>query len=126
MGSANDTMPQSMMIPAEWLAEAGMQNFRPTKRGFRCDAPHELIALADIEVPLRSSGYPLDANGFDRKRMVRLLSGIRNDVSLPAIYIENADPGQRRYRLREGVHRYHASCTLGFSHVPAEIVGRLY
>jgi len=44
-----------------------------------------MIALSDIEVPLRRSGYPLDANGFDHKRMVRLLIGIRDDVSLPAI-----------------------------------------
>ena len=101
-------MSESMIVPAEWLAEAGMQKFRPAQPGFRCDATHELIALGDIEVPLRNSGYPLDANGFDHKRMVRLLSGIRDDVSLPAIYIELADPGQRKYRLRCGVHRYHA------------------
>lgn len=102
-----------------------MQNFRPAQRAFRCDAVHEMIALADIEVPLRRSGYPLDANGFDHKRMVRLLTGIRDNVSLPAIYVENANPGQRRYRVRCGVHRYHASLMLGFSHVPAEVVERL-
>ena len=80
-----------MIIPAEWLAEAGMQNFRPAKPGFRCDAPHQMIALGDIEVLLR--GYPLEANGFYRERMVRVLIGIRDDVPLPAICIENADPG---------------------------------
>jgi hypothetical protein len=47
---------------------------------------------------------------------------MRDNVSLPAIVIERADPGQRPYRVRERVHRYHASLTLGFSHVPAEIV----
>jgi len=116
-----------MIIPAEWVAEAGVQNFQPApmQSGFRCDAKHELIALADIEVPLRNSGYPLDANGFQHDRMVRLLTGIRDNVSLPAIYVEKADPGQRPYRVRAGVHRYHASRTLGFSHVPAEIVDRL-
>jgi hypothetical protein len=118
-------MPQSMIIPDEWLAETNMQNFRATQRGFRCDAPHELIALSDIQVPLRRSGYPLDANGFNRDRMGRLLCGIRDNVSLPPIYIELADPGERKYRVRAGVHRYHASLTLGFSHLPAEIVERL-
>jgi len=54
-----------------------------------------------------------------------LLTGIRDDVSLPAIYIEQADPSQRPYRVREGVHRYHASLALGFSHVPAEIIERI-
>jgi hypothetical protein len=120
-------MPESMVIPAEWIAEAGVENFRPApaQRGFRCHAPHELIALADIEVPLRNSGYPLDANGFDHKRMVHILTGIRDGVSLPAIYIERANPGQRPYRVRGGVHRYHASLMLRFSHVPAEIVERI-
>src|ERR1700751_5312378 len=120
-------MPQLMTIPAAWIAEAGVQHFRPapSQRGFRCDTKHELIALADIEVPLRRSGHPLDANGFRHDRMMRLLTGIRHNVSLPAICIERADPGQRWYRVRCGVHRYHASLTLGFSHVPAEIVERI-
>lgn len=84
-----------------------------------------MFALADIEVPLRNTSRPLDANGFDHKRMVDILTGIRSGVSLPAIYIEVGDPGQRPYRVRGGVHRYHASLVLGFSHVPAEIVERI-
>src|SRR6185437_9938469 len=109
-------MPQSMIIPDDWLAEAGAQNFRPAaaRRGFRCDDQHQLVALADIEKPIRRSDYPLDANGFQRDRMLRILAGIRDNVSLPAVFIERADPGQRSYRVRCGVHRYHASLTLGF------------
>jgi hypothetical protein len=119
-------MPESMVIPTAWMAEAGVQDFKPTRRAFRCDDRHECIALVDIEAPLRKSGYALDANGFRHNRMMRLLIGIRDNVSLPAIYIEQADPGQRTYRVREGVHRYHASLALGFSHIPVEIVERLY
>jgi hypothetical protein len=127
-------MPESMIIPDDWKAEASVQSFRPapSQRGFRCDDPHELIALADIEVPLRRTGYPRDANGnpigengFDHDRMVRLLGGIRDNDPLPAICIEVADLGQRPYRVRCGMHRYHASLALGFSHVPAEIVERI-
>ena len=114
-----------MIVPAEWLLEASVQDYKPTRRAYRCDDPHECIALADIEVPLRRSGHPLDANGFHHDRMVRLLSGVRNNVSLPAIYIERGDPGERPYRVREGVHCYHASLALGFSHVPAEIIERV-
>jgi hypothetical protein len=114
-----------MQIPAEWLAESGLQNFSPVRSSFLCDVPDAApTPLADIEPPLRFDGYPLDANGFDHKRMVRLLIGIRDDVALPPIYIELGDPGQRKYRVRCGVHRYHASLTLGFSHVPAEVVPR--
>ena len=120
-------VPQSMIIPAEWMAEASVQDFRPApaQRAFRCDTDHKLVALADIEVPLRKSDYPLDANGFHRERMVRLLIGIRANISLPPIHIEKADPGQRPYRVHCGAHRYHASLTLGFSHVPAQIVERI-
>lgn len=119
-------MSESMQIPAEWLAEARLQSFYPVRPGFVCDAPEAvLIPLADIEPPMRFDGYSLDANGFDHKRMGRLLEGIRDDVSLPPIFVELGDPGLRKYRVRAGVHRYHASHTLGFSHVPAEIVERI-
>ena len=120
-------MPQSMVVPAEWLAEARVQSFRPApaQLSFRCDERHQLVALTDIERPTRRSDHPLDANGFRRERMVRILAGIRDNVSLPAIFIENGEPGRQFYRVRCGVHRYHASLTLGFSHVPAEFVERL-
>jgi hypothetical protein len=116
-----------MIIQDEWIAEAEMLAFQatPTQPSFRCDADHRLIALTEIEVPLRSSGYPLDANGFRHDRMVRILVAIRDNVSLPPIEIEHADPGQRKFRVRAGVHRYHASARLGFTHIPADIVERL-
>jgi hypothetical protein len=115
-------MPQSMIIPAAWIAEAGLEDFKPTRRAFRCVGSHEYIALADIEVPQRNSDCPLDGNGFEHDRMVRLLIGLRDNVPLPAVYIERGDPHQPPYRIREGVHRYHASLALGFTHIPAEIL----
>jgi hypothetical protein len=120
-------MPQTMIIPDAWIEEARMSAFRPTptQASFRCDVDHCLIALAEIEAPLRHSGYPLDANGFRHERMVSILVGIRDNVSLPPIEIELADPGQRKFRVRSGVHRYHASIRLGFTHIPADIVERL-
>jgi hypothetical protein len=91
-------MSESMQIPAEWLAEARLQSFYPVRPGFVCDAPEAvLIPLADIEPPMRFDGYSLDANGFDHKRMGRLLEGIRDNVSLPPIFVELGDPGQRKY-----------------------------
>jgi hypothetical protein len=115
-------MPQSMIILPVWMAEAGIGDFKASRCAFRCADPHECIVLADIEVPLRGSDCQLDANGFCHDRMVRILIGIRDDVPLPAVYIERGDPHQRPYRIREGVHRYHASLALGFSHIPAEIL----
>ncbi len=114
-----------MVIPPEWLAEAGVQNFTPRRQGFRCDDPdHRLFALADIESPLRKSGVTLSKNGFDRDRMINLLIGMRNDVALPHIFIEANGPGGQPYKVAGGVHRYHASRTPGFTHIPAEIIVR--
>jgi hypothetical protein len=39
--------------PRRMDGRTGVQDFKPTRRAFRCDGPHECIALADIEVPLR-------------------------------------------------------------------------
>jgi hypothetical protein len=84
----------------EWLVESGVKAFKPKWSAYRCEDFHECIALAEIEVPLRNSAYPHDANGFRHDRMVRILTGIRDDVALPAIYIERAGSDQRTYRLR--------------------------
>jgi hypothetical protein len=111
-------------VPDEWLAEAGWKDFKPSHCSFRCESPHILIALADTEPPMRAPGVTLDANGFCRDRMMKILVGIRQGDSLPPISVEQGDPGQRPYRLRHGFHRYYASAAAGFSHVPAEIVDR--
>jgi hypothetical protein len=112
-------------IPADWIADAGLQNFAPTKSAFRCDMPHRLIAIADIEPPMRSPGVILDANGFRRDRMMRILEGIRADDAIPPIDVEISDPGQRPFRLRGGFHRFYASLTCGFWEIPVDVVPRL-
>jgi hypothetical protein len=53
--------------------------------------------------------------------MVRILVGIRIGCAFPPIPIERIEHGAHLYRLRDGTHRFYASRTLGFSHVPAEI-----
>jgi hypothetical protein len=71
-------MAQSMIIPPEWLAEAGVRNFKPKGPGFRCDDPDaRLFALADIEPPLRFSDYPLSANGIDHSGEYRIIHCVR-------------------------------------------------
>lgn len=85
-------------VPAEWIGLAGLQGFKPATSAFRCDVLHELMAIADIERPKRKDGYTLDANGFRRERMMRVLTGIRAGDALPPIEVEISDPGQRPYR----------------------------
>jgi hypothetical protein len=108
-----------MEIPTEWLVEAGLQNFRPQRSAFRCAVPHQLIALAEIEPHVRP--FPLDANGFGRTRMISVLEMLRDDrpCDKPIEVVRQA--AQWPYRLYDGVHRFYACRTLGFTHVPAVI-----
>ena len=110
-------MNESMEIPPAWLVEAGLQNFVTSSTSYRCTAPHDLIPLTDIERVVRIR--PLDADGFCHERMIRVLIGIR---VVPPVPVEAIQLGQRRmYRLRDGTHRFYASLTLGFSHLPCDI-----
>jgi hypothetical protein len=88
---------------------------------FRCTAPHVLIALADIERVVRT--VALDANGFCRKRMMRILVGIRDDDAIPPIYIEKAHPDQRPYTDLHGPLRaepnYRSLLAFGKSFTPS-------
>lgn len=117
--------PVIHVVPRAWIKAAGLQEFMPAMPAFRCDRPYELAAIADIELPMRNEGVTLDANGFNRDRMMRILMGIRVGDALPPIDVEASDPGQRPYRLRVGFHRFYASLTCRFSHIPVDIVPRL-
>jgi hypothetical protein len=119
-----NAMTVTMEVPPEWLAEAGLQNFKPVRPSILCAARHELIALGEIEPFVRL--VPIDANGFRRSKMMPVLEMIRDDrpSKEPIQVIRQA--GQWRYRLHDGVHRYYASRTLGFTHVPAEVIDPIY
>jgi hypothetical protein len=113
-------MTISMEVPAEWLAEVGLQGFRPQRSSIRCTAPHELIALNQIEPVIRLE--PLDANGFRRAKMIAVLERIRDDVPFNEPVHILRKPGDPPFKLHDGTHRFHASLALGFTHVPAEII----
>jgi hypothetical protein len=113
-----------MAIPAEWLTDAGLQNFKPVRSAIRCAAPHVLIAVDEIESLVRS--VPLDANGFRRSKMMAVLEMIRDDLPCNEPIYLYRQAGQRPYALKDGVHRYYASRTLGFTHLPAEVIDMNY
>lgn len=81
----------------------------------------DVAAATDIEPALRTK--PLDGAGVAHDRMIRVLVGIRDGAALPPVPVERIEPGAHCYRLRSGTHRFYASLTLGFSHIPAEICG---
>lgn len=114
-------MPITMQIPAEWLAEAGMQDFRPQRPAFQCAGLHGLIALTYIEPIVRS--VPLDANGFRKSKMMPVLEMIRDDIPCKKpVYVAQQSGKQWPFFLKDGLHRFYASRTLGFTHIPIGIV----
>jgi hypothetical protein len=108
-------------IPLGWILEAGLHGFEPSTPGYRCDDEHQLIATADIKPIERNEGVTLDMNGFERKRMMRILFGIRDGDSIPPILLWPMEAGPWRFQLRDGFHRYYVARTFKFSHVPADV-----
>jgi hypothetical protein len=122
--ASRQLMTITMEIPAEWLAEAGLQNFEPGRSAIRCAVPHELIALDETEPFVRL--VPIDANGFRRSKMMPVLEMIRDDRPCEKPIYVARQAGQWPYFLRDGVHRYYASRRLGFTYVPAEVIDVTY
>lgn len=114
-------------IPGEWLAQASLVDFVPSGESFRCDEPHVLIPVTVFLPIFRSAGVVLDANGFGRDRMLKILHGVARGEAIPPIYVEMADEceQEQKYRLRDGFHRYYAALWLGFAKVPVEVLPRL-
>jgi hypothetical protein len=114
-------------IPEEWIREAGALGFRPTVQAYR-GTPHDtykdfplvVVPIHDIEPPGGGIGTPL----FDRRRMVSALRALARGAELTAVVLQEwPTDSVYRYALWEGAHRFYASAALGFSHVPASVVG---
>jgi hypothetical protein len=117
--------PAEFELPDEWLAEAGFIGFQPQRPAFRStEAATDLLLLRDIEPPFRYPEHPKDFRGFDRTRMVRILSGIVHDdeidpvqvLLLPRLLFVRPP---FEYRVYDGVHRFYASVAAGFLKLPA-------
>ena len=104
-------------IPAAWLEEAEAVHFSPTTPAYAAlpDAtwPVTVVPIPEVAAPVRNPGVV----GLHRDRTVSLLRAITSNHPLPPIPVDRP-PGQTRYRLRDGYHRYYISVALGFSHVP--------
>ena len=105
--------------PRIGLQRPGLKAFRASALAYRCDRPHVLILLKEIQ-PIKRE-RPLDQNGFVRGRMMDLLRGIRDNDSMPPVSVWLTIEGPWRFEIRDGYHRLYASQALGFSHIPAEI-----
>jgi hypothetical protein len=125
--------PCGFEIPDEWLDEAGTRGFSAVMASYRSTADAVLVRLDEIEPPLRRRTAPNDHRGFDRRRMVSVLSGFVAGAEIepvPLVLLPELDdrlvgtPNRYRtysYRVRDGFHRFYASVAAGFEYLPAMI-----
>ena len=119
-------LPAEFEIPDSWWAEAGMTAFRANERGYQSSAEAALVLLRTVEPPLRNPGVLLDWQGFDRERMIRVLSAMATGAEMPPVpvvaLLPAADPaGPFTWRVCDGFHRFYASVAAGFEMLPVEI-----
>jgi hypothetical protein len=94
-------------FPVEWWNEAGMPAFERQSPHYVWDALPELFVRIDaIEPP------PMDYEGLDRARMVKVLHAIVSRTALPPVEVEELSLGDYHYRLHHGAHRFLRRCWL--------------
>ncbi len=121
-------LPAEFELPDEWWAASGMAGFRPAALAFASGDPNALlVSLAQIEPPFRSPGHPKDWRGFDRARMIGVLTAIARRQSLPPVPLlalpplQDISPAPFLYRVLDGYHRFYAAVAAGFEKIPATI-----
>lgn len=111
---------------AAWWVEAGMDDFqRETEAYLLTVYPAvQLIPLAHIEPPPLGGRAHLTDSGFDYGRMMRILQGIARREVIPPVEVKLKDhqPGEYRYEVHNGWHRFYASAAAGFPCLPTIIV----
>jgi hypothetical protein len=103
-------------IPDEWWSAAGMSGFTPQSSTYRASAHPTLETRLLAIDQIRAFRHAPRVADFDRDRMLIVLKAIRHHQALPPIEVDRFT-----HRLHDGLHRFHASIAVGFSHVPAAI-----
>jgi hypothetical protein len=103
-----------------------MEGFTRTGTAYRSKPAAVAVPLREIEPPYRTPWTPKDGRGFERTRLVSVLSGIAKGVEIepvPLLKLPAGDfpPAPYGYRVRDGYHRFFASVAAGFECLPAVI-----
>jgi hypothetical protein len=119
-------LPAEFEIPDAWWSDAGMTAFRASEPSYRSSPEAVLVPLREIEPPFRNHEVIRDWRGFDRARMIRVLSGIASGAEMPPVPIvalpSADDPaGPFAWRVCDGFHRFYASVAAGFEKLPVVI-----
>ncbi|SAL67242.1 hypothetical protein AWB69_07688 [Caballeronia udeis] len=116
-------LPAEFEIPDSWWADAGMAAFCPGAPSYRCTLDAIVVPLREIEPPFRNPEVMLDWCGFDRSRMIRVLSAMATGAEMPpdrVVALPSADDPAApfAYRVCDGFHRFYASIAAGFEMLP--------
>ena len=120
-------LPAEFEIPDDWWTEAGMTSFKPSGSAYRSTVAAKLVPLREIEPPFRFPERPLCWRGFDRARLISVLSGFVADAEIEPVPLfalpplEFWEPAPFRYRVKDGFHRFYASVAAGFGCLPVTI-----
>jgi hypothetical protein len=118
-------------LSEEWWAEAGMNNFVPSKDSYRTDLqafPRQNMYEVRIEdvAPVKrklSHGVfndDIESGVAAKARVLSILRGfIANDAIPPVEVVRLPTSDPYRYRLFHGAHRFYLSIAAGFTRVPA-------
>jgi hypothetical protein len=120
-------LPAEFEIPDAWWTEAGMTAFGPGAPSYRSTPDAVLVPLREIEPPFRNPEVIRDWRGFDRARMIRVLSGMASGAEMPPVPVVALPPADDpaapfAWRVCDGFHRFYASVAAGFERLPVVIV----
>ncbi|SHN66495.1 hypothetical protein [Bradyrhizobium erythrophlei] len=110
------------------IVKAGLADFKPSSAA-PASTSGRPIPIALIDPARRSVGTPnFDKPDPDRPGVIRsasILLAIRDRIPLPPLLLIHR-PGEQRYRLWEGFHRFHLCAALGYTHMHAEFTTAEY
>ena len=120
-------LPAEFEIPDAWWSDAGMNAFCARAPAYRSALGAIAVPLREIELPFRNVEAMRDWHGFDRERLVRILSGIAADIVIAPVPVSTLartgfPESPFHYRIRDGLHRFYASVAAGFECLPVVIV----
>jgi hypothetical protein len=120
-------LPAEFEIPDVWWTEAGMTTFRPLATGYRSTPDALAVPLREVEPPFRNPEVIRDWRGFDRARMIRVLSGMATGAEMPPVPVvalpaaDDYPAAPFAWRVCDGFHRFYAAVAAGFEMLPVVI-----
>ena len=115
----------------DWLEEAGIEPLSRTEKHYNviqdCFSEIFFIDIDSVYPPKRPEGIPIfnstEVNGkfiSARERTVSILRAIAQRTPLPPVKVMDLkDSDKYKFKLVNGMHKFHYSIAAGHSHVPA-------